>query len=343
EIGNGGAALTSAELGKKLSFFLWGGPPDSELRSAALDGSLTDPAVYAGQVDRLIADDRTKAQATEVLVEWLGRAQLKQTANADFDALPAGNEESMKREVELLIADVLDRDAPLSELFSATDTFVNGDLAAHYGIEGISGNDFERVSLDGTERQGILTTALVLAAHAKEDGRSPMQRGHFLVNELMCHSFPSAAGMAAMELPQGDGTFRERFAILEEIAPCTNCHRTLNAGFAFDIFDPVGRRWENDEVPMADTVGFYDLPPFERVEFSNTSEAIAGLGSHPAIPRCFVAQSYRFAQGRLPGTQDREVLEELTAGFETDQNILQLFRSIVLSEAFRSVLSGGGR
>jgi hypothetical protein len=346
ETGSGGTTLTAPELARKLSFFLWGAPPDDELRAAALDGSLMDDAVYQAHADRLIADPRTNAQVTHVVFEWLGMDHLDLTPKAVYDELPPGITSDMIHEIELMVEDVMERDAPLRELFDRETTYVNQNLAEHYGIEGVTGNEFQPVDLAGTERRGILTTAALLAAHGKEDGRSPMQRGHFLVNDLMCHGFPSDAGIAVMELPAAgdDASFRDRFEPLSSTSPCSNCHRTLNAGFALDIFDTVGRRWPLDEVPSSDASGFFDLPPYDRLEFVTTGEATMGLARHPAVSRCFVVQTYRYAQGRLPGSQDRETLEGLVESFEAGgQSISSLLRDIVTTERFRTVLQGGAR
>jgi hypothetical protein len=183
-----------------------------------------------------------------------------------------------------------------------------------------------------------LTTALVLAAHAKEDGRSPMQRGRFLVDDVMCHSFPPEAGVAAMELPDGDyASFRERFQPLEETQPCNNCHRVLNAGFAFDIFDDVGRRWPPDRVGSEEARGKFDLPPFEPLYFETTVEAVEGFADHPALAACFAVQTYRFAMGRVPGVEDAAAFEAVHAAFvEGRQDVIELLRQVALSDRFRT-------
>jgi hypothetical protein len=341
EIGDG-TQLTAVELARKLSYFLWGRPPDATLSEYALDGSLLEDATYAAEVDRLLASPNTQELVTTIILEWLGADRFDLQAKSAAADLPAGFEAAMREEAERMIADTLFvREGPLRNLFLREDTFVNGSLAAHYGLEGVSGAEFVPTSLDGTGRRGILTTALVLAAHSKEDGRSPMQRGRFLVEELMCHGFPPEAGAAVMELPEGrEGqTFRDRFTPLETTAPCSYCHRTLNAGFAFDAYDAVGREFEAGQVLPEETQGFFNLPPYEIVEFTNTVEAVEGLANHPALPRCFVTQTYRFAQGRTPGAQDAATLEGLFTSFETnDQNVLALLRAVALSEPFRTVL-----
>jgi hypothetical protein len=343
EIGDVAGRLTATELARKLSYFLWGTRPDDALLAAALDGSLATDAVYREHVDRLLADPRTRTRFVELVFEWLGLDGFDLATKAHASELPDGIQADMEREVELLVLDVLfERAAPLSELFRSPTTFANERMAALYGLEGVTGSDFQEVSLEGTDRRGILTTALVLAAHGKEDGRSPMQRGKFLIDEVMCTGFPPEAGVAIMELPEGDfETFRDRFTPLETTAPCSNCHRVLNAGFAFDVFDTVGRRWPLDEVGPEEARGHFDLPPYDVLRFDTTVEAVEGFADHPALEQCFVAQTYRFAMGRVPGVEDADAFRALLAAFrEGDQNAVSLLRDIALSERFRTAVRG---
>ena len=165
-----------------------------------------------------------------------------------------------------------------------------------------------------------------------------MQRGHFLVSEVMCLGFGPEFGevTAMLSADAGDRTFREQFADLQTVEPCNNCHRTLNAGFAFDLFDNVGRRWSEDVVPASDAAGVFNALPYAAVEFETPAEAVEGLAEHPLVTRCFVGQTYRFAQGSRSGEADALALEELEAEFDrTGGDVVDLFRRIALSERFR--------
>jgi hypothetical protein len=338
EIGVGGQ-LRATELARKLSYFLWGHPPDEELRRVALDGSLMRDEVYRAQVDRLLADSRARGRVVEHFEGWLHLSPPDLGLRAAADGLPPTIINSMRREFELLVSNgVFDQSLGLEELLTSSRTYLDGDLASLYGISGITGTEFQEASLEGTERRGLLTTAYVLASHAKEDGRSPMVRGKFLIDAVMCQAFPPDAGVAAMSLPAPTGheTFRERFAPLEILPPCSNCHRTLNAGFALDIFDNVGRRWPLDQVASNEAAGRFDLPPHAPVEFSTTAEAIAGFAAHPALQHCFVIQAYRLASGAMPGSADAPAIEAIERSFvASGQDVRELFRDIALSVRFR--------
>lgn len=344
ELGDGGDRLTAHELAEKLSYFAWGRPPDAELRARADDGSILESEVFAAEVDRLLADGRAEDRVVELIFDWLGLDHFDlQSKDAAAD-LPPELEASMFAEAEAMIrAELFEGEGTLRALLTTGTTHVDELLATHYGLDGISGAELRAVSLEGTGRSGLLTTALVLGAHAKESGRSPMQRGKFLVDELMCMGFPPEAGAAAMMLPAGveDRTFREQFAPLEETLPCSNCHQMLNAGFAFDVFDNVGRRYPLDRVGDEEAQGFFNLAPYARMSFENTIEASEGFAEHGALVRCFVAQTHRYAQGSVPSVDDAALMEELEATFDAnDGHVLNLMRDIALSERFAQPVEG---
>ncbi len=344
ELGDGGGTLTPHELAEKLSYFAWGRPPDAELRAKADDGSILEPAVYAAEVDRLLADGRTEERVIELIFDWLGLDHFDLQSKDAAAELPPELEGSMVAEVEAMIrAELFEGEGTLRSLLTTDATQVDELLAGHYGLEGVSGAELQPVSLEGTGRSGLLTTALVLGAHSKESGRSPMQRGKFLVDELMCMGFPPEAGAAAMMLPDGveDLTFREQFAPLETTLPCSNCHQMLNAGFAFDVFDNVGRRYPLDRVGDEEAHGVFSLAPYASMSFENTLEANQGFAEHGALVRCFVAQTHRYAQGSVPSIEDAELMEELEATFDAnDGHVLNLMRDIALSERFAQPAEG---
>lgn len=344
ELGDGGDTLTPHELAEKLSYFAWGRPPDAELRAKADDGSILEAEVYAAEVDRLLADARAEERVVELIFDWLGLDHFDLQSKDAAAELPAELEDSMIAEAKRMIrAELFEGEGTLRSLLTTDTTHVDELLAGHYGIDGVTGTELQPVSLEGTGRSGLLTTALVLGAHAKESGRSPMQRGKFLVDELMCMGFPPEAGAAAMMLPDGveDLTFREQFAPLESTLPCSNCHQMLNAGFAFDVFDNVGRRYPLDRVGDEEAHGAFNLAPYARMTFENTLEANEGFAEHGALVRCFVAQTHRYAQGSVPSIDDAELMGELEAAFDAnDGHVLNLMRDIALSQRFQHTAEG---
>lgn len=341
EVGEGEGTLTATELAEKLSYFVWGRGPDAALRARALDGTILEPATLAEELDRMLAHEWARERVAEFCFDWLGLDHLSLDAKLAYDELPEGIAHSMEEEAARMIARVIfDEGEGLRALLTTDRTEVDADLAAHYGLA-FSGEGWQEVSLAETERRGLLTTALVLAAHAKESGRSPMQRGNFLIAEVMSLGFPPEFGAAAMTLPDDveDLTFREQFAPLETLDTCSNCHRMLNAGFAFDLYDAVGRRFPSDRVLPEETEAVFDAPPYDPVSFATTAEAVEGLSRHPVLVRSFVGQVLHFAQGSAPSELDATLAEALEEDFDnTDGDVLALIRDIVLSERFVAVV-----
>ncbi|MFT5354269.1 MAG: hypothetical protein ACI9KE_001474 [Polyangiales bacterium] len=337
EIGDGGV-LTAHELAKKLSYFLTDAPPDDTLRAVADDGSLLDASVRSAQTERLLETSAVRTRVQDFFFDWLGLDHADLAARIGADELPEGTADAMEQEVRMLIdAVIFEGDGGVRDLLLSDTTFIDERLAQVYGMTAPAGGGFGEVSLDGTERLGLLTTGLVLMAHSKEGGRSPMQRGKFIVDELLCYGFPSDAGEAAMTLPADteDLTFREKFGSLEVREDCAKCHRMINVGFAFDLFDNVGRRWETSFVGPEDAMGAFELRPFPVFAFGSTADAVRGIAAHEALGRCYSAQLYRFAQGSIPGRDDAEVLTSLEELFtESGGNVLQSLRLIANSDRF---------
>jgi len=336
EIGEGGE-LTPPELAKKLSYFLWGRPPDDALRDDALTGALGE--TFASHVDRMLEHPNTRERLVELVFDWLAIDHLDLQSKVAAEELPPALEDSMREEAERLVArELFDENNGLRSLFTTDTSFVDALLAEHvYDLEGDFSAGFREVSLEGTGRRGLLTTAAVLTAHSKELGRSPMQRGHFLVAEVMCLGFGPEFGEVTAQLPDnpGDITFREQFAELQTTQPCNNCHRTLNAGFAFDLYDNVGRRWDPETVPDSEAAGHFTALPYDRVEFDSPADAVEGIATHPLLTRCFVGQAYRYAQGTRSRDPDASLLMNLEAAFDASEgDVLDLLRSIALSTRF---------
>jgi hypothetical protein len=342
-IGRSDGLLGSIELASKLAFFLWGTRPDAELRALGQSGALLDPATFVEQVDRLGRDPRAEGQLLRLLGGWLGFGHFDLSLKADAANLPAGLQQDMLREVELLVHDLFTAPAveeqSLRHLLGSRETWMNGAIAGLYGSMAATGTEFVKVSLDGIAgRRGILTTPLVLAAHAKELGRSPMQRGRFLINEVSCFEFAPEAGDPVMLLKDESAiNMRESFKPLELNGGCSYCHQALNAGFAFDVFDNIGRRYPSNIVTDAETYGFFDLRPYPRLEFTGPTELVDGLSSHEAVAKCVVVQAFRLAQGRMPGLNDAASFTAIETAFADGQGSLPaLMKDIARSPSFRA-------
>ena len=154
--------LNDADLATRLSFFLWASAPDEELRELVASGRLSQPGVLEQQVERMLADPRAEALASRFVHQWLRLQDVGQEVwpvpfyYPDFSAQLA---DAMVQETELFFMNLIDEDRSILELFSADYTFLNERLARHYGIEGVSGEEFRYVQYPSDQRRGCWATA----------------------------------------------------------------------------------------------------------------------------------------------------------------------------------------
>ncbi len=175
------------QLASRLSFFLWSSIPDEELLNLASQGRLKEPVVLERQVRRMLADPRSKALVDNFAGQWLYLRNLK-TINPDFETFPDFDDnlrQAMKRETELFIDSIMREDKSVMDLLNANYTFLNERLARHYGIPGIYGTDFRRVTLKEDARRGLLGQASILTVTSYPTRTSPVQRGKWILTNVL--------------------------------------------------------------------------------------------------------------------------------------------------------------
>src|SRR6185295_8245533 len=151
------------DLASRLSFFLWSGPPDDVLLDLAAKGTLSSPGVLEAQTRRMMADPRGRALADNFIGQWLQLRGLA-THKPDPKVFPKFTEslrEAMQQELTLFLGEVVRQDRPVTELIDAGHTYVNEELARHYGLPGITGREMRRVTLPDSRRGGVITSAAV--------------------------------------------------------------------------------------------------------------------------------------------------------------------------------------
>jgi mono/diheme cytochrome c family protein len=240
--------LTDLEVASRLSFFLWSSIPDEPLLELAERGRLTDPAVLDQQVRRMLADGRASALVDNFATQWLHVRSLENVV-ADPVAFPGFDDnliDAFRRETGLFVASTLMEDRSVLELLSANYTFVNERLARHYGIPGIYGNRFRRVTLPDTERRGgLLGHGGLLALTSYPNRTSPVLRGKWLLDTIL-GAPPPAPPPDVPDLPErGEGgkaaSVRQRLERHRNNAVCATCHATIDPlGFALEHFDALG-------------------------------------------------------------------------------------------------------
>jgi hypothetical protein len=248
------ARLDAHELASRLSYFLWDSMPDAELRRVADDGSILDVAVLETQARRLIADPRAHATVAHMQEQWLRfdkMATLRKSATlfpAFDDLLAAAMRESVARFVEHTFWE----EGTLEALLTDTHIFVNQPLAQLYGVAGVSGSAMQMTSADPAQRAGVLTQAGLLAAFAHETRESPVTRGVFVLDRLLCTPVPPPPPEVNNTPPEQmpgtpPTTTRELFEQQHHQGSCAGCHRIIDGvGFGFTHYDAIGR-WRDTE------------------------------------------------------------------------------------------------
>ena len=240
--------VSEHELAARLSFFLWSSIPDDELLDLAVEGRLRDPEVLEGQVRRMLADERSRSLVTSFAGQWLHLRNVPAVA-PDEDRFPdvgEGLRQAMRRETELFVESVFREDRSVLDLLTADYTFVNERLARHYGLPGVYGDHFRRVSLTGAARRGLLGHASILAVTSYPNRTSPVLRGKWVLDNLLGTppALPPPDVPAIEETTAGGEALSMREATERHRASpaCASCHRLMDPpGFALEQFDAVGR------------------------------------------------------------------------------------------------------
>jgi hypothetical protein len=240
--------LGDFELASRLSFFLWSSIPDDELLRLAAARKLGDPVVLEQQVKRMLADRRSDALIRNFVGQWLYLRNLKRIAPdqplfPDFDD---NLRQAFQRETEMFCASIMRGDRSVLELLNANYTFVNERLAKHYGIPGVYGDQFRRVTIDDEDRRGLLGQASILAVTSYANRTSPVLRGKWILTNVLGNPPPPPPPNvpALKENAPGEKlTLKERTLAHRANPACAGCHLPMDPlGFALEGFDAVGRR-----------------------------------------------------------------------------------------------------
>jgi hypothetical protein len=240
-------------LASRLAFFLWSSLPDDELLTAAEHRQLSDPDVYAEQVRRMLADPRASALIDNFAGQWLFLRNL-QSARPDVATFPNFDENlrrALRTETELFFASIVKEDRSVTDLLDADYTFLNERLAQHYGIPGVYGSHFRRVTLTDENRRGLLGQGSILTVTSYPNRTSPVLRGKWIMENVLGTPppppLPDVANLEENEPGHEARSLRERLAEHRANTVCASCHDVLDPlGLALENFDAVGR-WRTEE------------------------------------------------------------------------------------------------
>lgn len=238
--------ISDLELATRLSFFLWSSVPDNELLDLAVQEKLGDPSVLRGQVLRMLSDPKAQALVDNFAGQWLHLRELGSVTPEDTD-FDENLRQSFIEETELLFANLISEDLPVTELLTADYSFINERLAQHYGIAGVRGSHFRKVQLPADNpRRGILGHGSILTVTSTASRTSPVIRGSWILENLLSAPVPDPPPGVETNL-DGDGTvvltssIRERLEQHRKDPTCGACHSVIDpVGFALENFDSIG-------------------------------------------------------------------------------------------------------
>ena len=250
QAGEGAYRLSDVEVASRLSFFLWSSIPDERLIDLAERGQLTKLPILEQQVKRMLADPRaTRTLVDDFAAQWLNLRRVGEVV-VHPESYPSFDDsllDAFKQETELFVASTLREDRSVLDLLRANYTFVNERLARHYGIPGIYGSRFRRVTLTNLDqRGGLLANGALLATTSYPDRTSPVLRGKWLLNNIFGLPVPPPpagvdTNLAETKPGAPPATIRERLAQHRQNPACASCHSVIDPlGFALENFDAIG-------------------------------------------------------------------------------------------------------
>jgi hypothetical protein len=337
--------LDGWEMASRLSYFLWATMPDDALFAAAEKGELATPAQIEAQARRMLSDPRARAVVADFHDQLFDLTTLDTVTKADpafTDAVRA----DLKTETRLFLDDAFWRDGRLDTFFTAPWTFVSAPLADLYGVTGAPASGFVKVATDPSRRAGLLTQGTFLAVHARPDQSSPIHRGKFVREKLLCQPIPPPPNGAKLNAPapDPDTSTRHRFEQHESDPVCASCHHLMDPiGFGFEHYDPIGRWRDVDGKTPVDATGkildAYDV----NGAFDGAIELQERLRRSGQVRSCVVTQWFRYGYGRDVSTLDRCTIQALGASFaKSGYDLRELLVALTQTPAFRLRRVDGG-
>jgi hypothetical protein len=342
--GSGNFKLTPYEVASALSYLYWGSMPDQTLFDAAKAAALESDDQLLQQARRLLDQQHGKEQLGEFSQQWL-RSEAVLSANKDKAVYPNFSDslrQAMVQEQQRFFSKVVLEDrGKFEDLFTPSYVMVNAELANFYGLKPPS-NDYQQVDAGDSGRGGVLGLGAVLASHAHQNESSPIKRGLFVRDRLLCQVLPDPPKNLDTTPPGLDPklTTRERFARHTADPVCHNCHQFIDGvGFGLEGFDGVGQQRTQENGLSIDVSG--ELKGRESLsddtvqKFSGPRELAALLRDSTTAKACLALQYFRFGRGYEERDSDACSLASLRERFEKNGLTLRdLLENLPLLKSF---------
>jgi hypothetical protein len=344
--GNTVKPLADLALASRLSYLLWASMPDAELLALAKAGNLNNEATLREQVRRMREDPKVAGMALEFFGQWLRYREFLSAEAVDRAVFPNFNDalkQAMFEEPTRLATHLLQNNLPVTDLLYGDATFVNGPLAAHYGLphQGAA-DEWRRVDgLHRLGRGGVLGMAVFLTSNSQPQRTSPVKRGFWVVHKILGEHIPAppndVAVLPAKETETDGKTIRQLLALHTEERACARCHQRFDGvGLSMEGFDPIGKRREKDLAgrPVDDGV---PLPSGNQARGVPQYLEHLRATRHDDFIQTLCQKFLGYALGRSLEISDHQLLEQMQTNLERDDyRLATLLETVVCSPQFRN-------
>jgi hypothetical protein len=333
------APVSGLELATRLSYFFWSSLPDEPLLAAARSGQLVkSEAELKRQTRRMLADPRTRRLAVQFACQWLHLRGFDENDDKNEKLYPefASLRAEMYEETVLFFTDMFRNDGSILDLLDADHAFLNETLADHYGIAGVSGEQWRRVeNVKARGRGGILGMATFLASQSGASRTSPILRGNWVYETLLGEQLPRPPANVPVlpEIVPSDKTARQLIELHSSVPECAKCHDKIDSyGIALEQYDTIGRLRAR---PVDTSTTLFDGTGIDGIE------GLRGylLGSRrDDVVRQFCRKLLGYALGREVQLSDEPLLDEMQRQLsENDYRFNVAAAIIVSSPQFRQI------
>lgn len=337
--------VSDLALASRLSFFLWSSIPDDQLLTIAEQGRLREPAVIESQVRRMLADKRSSSLVDNFAEQWLLLRNLPQTqkSESEFPEFDENLRRDLYKEIQLFVGSIFNEDRTVLDLFQADYSYLNESLGRHYGIKGIYGNRFRRVSLAADQR-GLLARAGILSITSYPNRNSTVLRGKWVLENILASPPPPPpVNIPPLEDTKGAPgetlTLRQRMEIHPANPVCAVCHNQMDPiGFGLENYDAIGRWRTEDEGKPINASG--RLP--SGIAFEGPAQLQQALLKDPEVfVNAFSQKLLTYALGRPVEYYDMPAVRKIVAdSVKSNYRFSDIVTGIVKSVPFQMMRTG---
>jgi hypothetical protein len=329
-----GVRLSPHELATRIAYFLWSSAPDATLLAAADNNQLQTESEIRVQVKRLLMDPKADRFIRNFTDEWVGMQKLQA---AFRDGLSEQLKVDMQEETERMMMSIVREDRSVVDVIGADYSYINANLATHYGISGVTGTQFRRVDFSPLQipRRGLLTQGSILTLTSSPSETKPVARGAQILTNITCNPpppFPDGLTVTPISDSNTGVSIRERMAVHRQGTSCFGCHKEMDpVGLGLENYDQLGRY--RTKYTSGNPVEAYGT--IRDVPFQNGMQLIDFIVQQNDFKRCITKKLMGYAIGRSMTTSDQCAIQSIGDNFGAkERTFSDLISAIVLSEQF---------